>query len=78
MQNSDRPASYLFYWHRPYASINSPHCSPVKHSDLVEAEQLIRSDISPQARPHPPKQCLLEGVGEVRVYLFGKADVFDH
>ena len=54
-------ACYLSYWHRPQAPINSPHCSPVVLTDLVEAQQRIRSGVCSQAGSNPPKQRLTTG-----------------
>src|SRR5918997_5879058 len=70
-------APYLCYWHCPHASIDPPQC-PRDLSEIIEAEQSIRSVVPLQAGPHPPKQRPSEGAGEVRVYLLLQVHVPNH
>src|SRR5215216_2100531 len=70
-------APYLSNRHCPQATMNSSHC-PWKLSELIEAQQLVRSVASLRPCPNPPKQRPSASAGEVRVYLFLKAHVANH
>src|ERR687897_577311 len=70
-------ASYLYYRHRPHASMDSPHC-PGDLSDIIEAQQPIRSVASSQTSTDSPEQCLTAREAEVFIHLHFEVHVADH
>jgi hypothetical protein len=61
-------APYLSNRHGPDASVNPCRC-PRDFSEIIEAQQLIRSTISSQTGTDPPEERPPTGAGEVNVHL---------